>query len=112
MVETARATRRTSQVGKVLQHWRAARGMSQLALALEADVSPRHMSFVETGRAQPSRELVLQLARALEIPLRERNVLLLAAGYAPVYRESALDAPALRAVRAALEAILAKQEPY
>ena len=112
MVEQARETRRTSQVGKVLQHWRAARGMSQLALALEADVSPRHMSFVETGRAQPSRELVLQLARALDIPLRERNVLLLAAGYAPVYRESALDAPALRAVRAALDAILAKQEPY
>ena len=112
MAERARAKRRTSQVGTVLQHWRAARGMSQLALALEADVSPRHMSFVETGRAQPSRELVLQLARALDIPLRERNVLLLAAGYAPVYRESGLDAPALRAVRAALDAILARQEPY
>src|SRR5512138_1052325 len=112
MVEQAHRPRRTSQIGQVLQHWRAARGMSQLALAIEADVSPRHMSFVETGRAQPSRELVLQLARALDIPLRERNVLLLAAGYAPVYRESPLDAPELHGVRRALDAILAKQEPY
>jgi transcriptional regulator with XRE-family HTH domain len=86
--------------------------MSQLALALEADVSPRHVSFVETGRATPSREMVLQLAAALDVPLRERNALLLAAGYAPVFCESALDAPELHAVRSALDAILAKQEPY
>ena len=86
--------------------------MSQLALALEADVSPRHVSFVETGRARPSREMVLQLANALDIPLRERNAVLLAAGYAPTYAESALDAPALASVRRALDAILAKQEPY
>jgi transcriptional regulator with XRE-family HTH domain len=108
----AEPTRRRSQIGEVLHHWRARRGMSQLALALEADVSPRHVSFVETGRAQPSREMVLQLARALDIPLRERNLLLLAAGYAPVYQESTLDAPELRAVRTALDAILAKHEPY
>jgi transcriptional regulator with XRE-family HTH domain len=106
------STKRTSQVGALLQYWRAQRGMSQFALALEADVSPRHVSFVETGRAQPSREMVLQLATALRIPLRERNALLLAAGYAPMYRESQLDAPELRAVRDALDAILAKQEPY
>jgi transcriptional regulator with XRE-family HTH domain len=86
--------------------------MSQLALALEADVSPRHVSFVETGRATPSREMVLQLATALDVPLRERNALLLAAGYAPLFRESSLDAPELHAVRTALEAILAKQEPF
>ena len=86
--------------------------MSQLALALEADVSPRHVSFVETGRAQPSRDMVLHLATVLDVPLRERNSLLLAAGYAPLYKESPLDAPELRAVRTALDAILAKQEPY
>ena len=86
--------------------------MSQLALAIEADVSPRHVSFVETGRAQPSRDMVLHLATVLDVPLRERNSLLLAAGYAPLYKESPLDAPEIRAVRAALDAILSKQEPY
>jgi len=109
---SARAKRRASQVGTLLQYWRDVRGMSQLALAIEADVSPRHVSFVETGRAKPSREMVLQLATALDVPLREQNGLLLAAGYAPVFRESRLDAPELRAVRVALDAILAKQEPY
>lgn len=112
MISSARPTRRTSQVGTLLQYWRDARGMSQFALALEANVSPRHVSFIETGRAQPSREMVLQLAVALDVPLRERNGLLLAAGYAPLFRESSLDAPELSAVRAALEAILSKQEPY
>ena len=107
-----RPKRRPSQVGTLLQYWRDARGMSQLALAIEADVSPRHVSFVETGRAKPSREMVLQLATALDVPLRERNGLLLAAGYAPIFLESHLDAPELRAVRLALDAILAKQEPY
>ena len=109
---SARAKRRASQVGSLLQYWRDARGMSQLALAIEADVSPRHVSFVETGRAKPSREMVLQLATALDVPLREQNGLLLAAGYAPIFRESRLDAPELRTVRVALDAILAKQEPY
>jgi transcriptional regulator with XRE-family HTH domain len=105
-------TRRASQVGELLQHWRRTRSMSQLALALEANVSPRHVSFVETGRSQPSREMVLQLAAALDVPLRERNSLLLAAGYAPVYRESSLDNPGLRAVNQALRVMLLKQEPY
>jgi transcriptional regulator with XRE-family HTH domain len=86
--------------------------MSQLALAIEAKVSPRHVSFVETGRAQPSREMVLHLASTLDVPLREQNSLLLAAGYAPIFRESGLDAPELRTVRIALDAMLAKHEPF
>lgn len=86
--------------------------MSQLALAHEAAVSPRHVCFLETGRARPSREMVLHLADTLSIPLRERNALLVAAGFAPIYRESSLDAPQLASVRAAIDAILAKQEPY
>ena len=86
--------------------------MSQLALAIEASVSPRHVSFIETGRAQPSREMVLHLADTLNVPLREQNGLLLAAGYAPIFHESDLDAPVLRTVRVALEAMLAKHEPF
>jgi transcriptional regulator with XRE-family HTH domain len=86
--------------------------VSQLDLALDADVSSRHLSFVETGRSQPSREMVLRLAEALEVPLRERNALLLAAGYAPVYRETDLGAPEMVDARLAVEFILAKQEPY
>ena len=112
MTAPPRSSRRTSAVGALLQYWRDLRGMSQLALAIEAAVSPRHVSFVETGRAQPSRAMILQLADALDVPLRERNGLLLAAGYAPVFRESPLDAPELRAVRTALDAMLAKHEPY
>jgi len=112
VTSSTRAKRRASQVGTLLQYWRDVRGMSQLALAIEADVSPRHLSFVETGRAKPSREMVLHLATALDVPLREQNGLLLAAGYAPVFRESRLDAPELHTVRMALDAILAKQEPY
>lgn len=86
--------------------------MSQLALATEAEVSPRHVCFIETGRARPSRDMVLLLASALDVPLRERNLLLLAAGYAPIYRETNLDAPELGAARAALDAILRQQEPF
>lgn len=86
--------------------------MSQLALATEADVSPRHVCFLETGRARPSREMVLHLADTLEVPLRERNALLLAAGFAPIYRESHLDAPELAPARAALDAIVRQQEPF
>src|SRR5688572_5615378 len=98
--------------GRLLQQWRRVRGKSQLDLAVEADVSPRHVSFVETGRSQPSREMVLLLATALGVPLRERNALLLAAGYAPVYRETSLDAPELEPARRALELILEHQEPH
>lgn len=86
--------------------------MSQLDLALEADVSPRHVCFIETGRAKPSRSMVLQLADALTVPLRERNASLLAAGFAPMFSESHLDAPQLASVRAALDAILRQQEPF
>jgi transcriptional regulator with XRE-family HTH domain len=86
--------------------------MSQLDLSLEAGVSARHLSFVETGRAQPSRELLLGLAEHLEIPLREQNALLLAAGYAPVFSETPLEASQMRPVRHALKAILTGHEPY
>src|SRR4029078_188752 len=99
-------------VGPLLRHWRAARRVSQLDLALDADVSLRHLSFVETGGAQPRREMVLRLAEALEVPLRERNALLLAAGYAPLYRETDLGAPEMVDARLAGEVILDKQEPY
>lgn len=99
-------------VGPLLKHWRAARRLSQVALAAEAAVSLRHLSFLETGRARPSRAMVLKLADVLDVPLRDRNTLLLSAGFAPEYAESPLDAPALAAVRAALDAILAQQEPY
>lgn len=80
-------------VGPLLRRWREARHLSQLDLSLEAEVSARHISFLETGRATPSREMILTLANVLDVPLRERNVLLLAAGYAPIYGETSLDDP-------------------
>src|SRR5688500_11971969 len=95
-----------SAIGPLLQYWRRARHLSQLALANEAQVSPRHLCFIETGRAKPSREMVMQLAETLQVPLRERNALLLAAGFAPFYKETGLDAPELAAVRRALDAIM------
>lgn len=98
--------------GQLLSGWRRLRGKSQLDLAIDAAVSPRHVSFVETGRSKPSREMVLTLATALDVPLRERNALLLAAGYAPVYRETRLDAPELEPALRALDLILKHQEPY
>lgn len=101
-----------SPVGSLFQYWRKARHMSQLALAMEAEVSPRHICFLETGRAKPSREMVLQLSAALDVPLRERNALLLAAGFAPMYEETDLEAPELAPARAALDAILRQQEPF
>jgi transcriptional regulator with XRE-family HTH domain len=99
-------------IGELLQYWRKAKNLSQLALATEADVSSRHISFLETGRAKPSRDMVVLLATVLGVPLRERNQLLLAAGFAPLYREAPLDAPELGAIRAALDAILRQQEPF
>jgi transcriptional regulator with XRE-family HTH domain len=99
-------------VGVLLRGWRQRRRLSQLDLAVEADVSARHLSFVETGRSRPSRELVLHLAEHLEVPLRERNDLLLAAGYAPVYRQTALDADEMAPVRDALDKILVGHEPF
>jgi transcriptional regulator with XRE-family HTH domain len=102
----------TRPVGDLLRDWRQRRRLSQLSLAMEADVSPRHVSFLETGRARPSRQMLLRLAEPLEIPLRDRNQLLVAAGFAPVYPERGLDAPALRAAREAVERVLTGHEPY
>jgi transcriptional regulator with XRE-family HTH domain len=96
----------------MLRDWRTARRLSQLDLALEAGVSSRHLSYVETGKAQPSREMIARLADALDVPLRERNALLIAAGYAPRYRETSLDTPEMAPVRRAVEFILAQQEPF
>jgi len=99
-------------VGAQLREWRQRRRLSQLDLAGDAEVSTRHLSFVETGRAMPSREMVLRLADRLEVPLRERNHLLTAAGFAPMYAERGLDDPALKAARDAVELVLKGHEPY
>ena len=98
--------------GPMLRTWRRRRGASQLALALQSGVSQRHVSFLESGRARPSREMVVQLTSALDVPLRQRNAMLLAAGFAPVYRESNLGAPELTPVRQAIDRMLKQQEPY
>ncbi|MGZ9113256.1 MAG: helix-turn-helix domain-containing protein [Brevundimonas sp.] len=98
--------------GRMMRDWRATRRLSQLELALRADVSARHLSYVETGKAQPSRDLVEQLAEALEMPLRHRNSLLLAAGYAPQYRESELAAPEMALIRRAIDVTLEGHEPF
>ena len=100
------------RVGHLLREWRAARRLSQLELALEAGVSARHVSFVETGKAQPSRDMIARLADTLDMPLRERNALLMAAGYAPEHPETGLDTPELAPVRRAIELLLQHQEPY
>src|SRR5262245_41408008 len=97
--------------GPLLRRWRESRHLSQLELALEADVSARHVSFLETGRAVPSREMLLALSNVLDVPLRERNFLLLAAGYAPLYGETALDDPRMSQVRAVVEILLKSNEP-
>jgi transcriptional regulator with XRE-family HTH domain len=102
----------TRPVGDLLREWRQRRRLSQLELALDADVSAKHLSFVETGRSAPSREMVLHLAEQLEVPLRERNVLLIAAGFAPLFRERALADPALDAARQAVDLVLAGHEPH
>jgi transcriptional regulator with XRE-family HTH domain len=98
--------------GEQLRTWRQRRRMSQLELAGEADISTRHLSYVETGRANPSREMVLRLVARLEVPLRERNAFLLAAGYAPMYRESKLNDPGFAAAKQAVELILKSHEPF
>src|SRR5919108_4695531 len=108
-VETATAR---APIGELLRSWRRRRSLSQLELALEADVSSRHVSFLETGRAKPSREMVLRLSEHLEIPLRERNSLLLAAGYAPLYAERSLEEPEMAPVHQALDRFLRAHEPY
>ena len=98
-------------VGPLLRRWREARHLSQLELALDAEVSARHISFLETGRAEPSRAMLLTLANVLDVPLRERNFLLLAAGFAPIYGETGLEDPRMARVRAAVEIILRNNEP-
>jgi transcriptional regulator with XRE-family HTH domain len=99
-------------LGSLLREWRAARRLSQLDLALDAGVSTRHLSYVETGKAQPSREMVVRLAETLHLPLRERNALLIAAGFAPVFPETVLGVPELAQVRTAIGLILEHQKPY
>src|SRR5499427_156269 len=102
--------RRTA--GDHLREWRGRRRMSQLELASEAEISTRHLSFLETGRAQASREMLLHLSEQLDIPLRERNVILVAAGYAPVFEERALTSPEMAAARHAVERVLKGHEPF
>jgi len=112
MTTRTQATASRTTFGRLLKQWRECRRLSQLALAVDAEISSRHLSFIETGRAHPSRDMVLLLARALEVPPRGRNDLLTAAGYAPVYRETALDSPEMADVRRALDFILHQQEPF
>lgn len=108
----AQPTEAARPVGDLLREWRRHRRLSQLDLATGAEISTRHLSFVESGRANPSREMILHLAEHLQIPLRERNALLVAAGFAPAFRERALDDPALASARATIEQLLAGLEPY
>jgi transcriptional regulator with XRE-family HTH domain len=106
------ATLANRPVGEQLRAWRQRRGLSQLDLACEADVSSRHLSFVETGRSLPSRPMIIHLAERLEVPLRDRNAMLVAAGFAPVYPERRLDDAAMAAARRAVDLVLAGHEPY
>lgn len=99
-------------VGPMLRHWRERRRLSQLDLAIAADVSARHVSFVETGRSRPSEQMILRLAEHLDVPIRDRNALLLAAGYAPAYPETSLDSPAMAPLREVLDQLLSGYEPY
>lgn len=99
-------------VGDLLREWRRHRRMSQLELAAEAEISTRHLSFVESGRAQPSREMILRLCQYLDVPLRERNALLVAAGFAPAYQEHGMDNPRFDAVRQTIDVLLRGFEPY
>jgi transcriptional regulator with XRE-family HTH domain len=105
-------TSATLPVGELIRDWRQRRRLSQMALALETDVSPRHVSFLETGRSQPSREMLLRLADSLDVPLRDRNAMLVAGGYAPVFPERALDTPEMSAVREAIDRVLKGHQPY
>ena len=102
---------RPVHVGEHLREWRQRRHLSQLDLAVDAEISARHLSFVETGRAAPSREMVLRLAERLDVPLRERNVLLVAAGFAPAFPQRSLDDPMLKSARQAIDLVLRAHEP-
>jgi transcriptional regulator with XRE-family HTH domain len=102
----------TRPVGDLLREWRQRRRMSQLDFAVEAEISSKHLSFLETGRSQPSREMLLHLAELLDVPLRERNSLLIAAGFAPMFKEHPLSDPALQPAREAVELVLRGHQPY
>ena len=112
MTTLARSARATPAVGQLLREWRERRRISQLDLSIQADISARHLSFVETGRSQPTSGMILRLSEQLDVPLRERNALLLAGGYAPAYPEHSLDEPELARLRVALRQILSGHEPY
>ncbi|MFF0014483.1 helix-turn-helix domain-containing protein [Streptomyces sp. NPDC005374] len=99
-------------VGPLLREWRRRRKLSQQELALQTEISARHLSFIETGRSRPSRALVHRLADSLEVPLRQRNTLLVAAGYSPLYQETSLDAPRLKVVREAVDRLITAHNPY
>ncbi len=101
-----------SPAGRIIRRWRRARGLSQMDLAQDAEISTRHMSFIETGRTSPSRAALHRIARALELPLRDHNALLHAAGYAPLYGESDLNAPEMAHVRGVLDFVLSRHEPF
>jgi transcriptional regulator with XRE-family HTH domain len=105
-------TATTPTAGDYLRTWRHRRRMSQLDFALDAEISQRHLSFLESGRSAPSRDMLLHLAERLDVPLRERNAMLLAAGFAPVYSERHLDDPAMAAARVAIETVLRGHEPF
>ena len=107
-----RATSNGSALGQLLKDWRGRRGFSQLDLALASRTTQRHLSFIESGRAKPSREMILRLAATMNLPLRQQNALMLAAGYAPLWRERDLSAPDLAVVNSALDYMLAQHEPY
>jgi transcriptional regulator with XRE-family HTH domain len=101
-----------SSVGELVRTWREHRHLSQLGLAVEAEISQKHLSFIESGRSAPSREMVLHLAEHLDVPLRERNTMLLAAGFAPVFQHRTLNDPALAGAVASIERLLKAHEPY
>lgn len=112
MTTLARSSRAAPAVGQLLREWRERRRISQLDLSIQAEISARHLSFVETGRSQPTPGMILRLSEQLDVPLRERNALLLAGGYAPAYPEHSLDEPEMTRLRAALRQILSGHEPY
>ncbi|MYM28731.1 helix-turn-helix domain-containing protein [Duganella sp. CY15W] len=101
-----------ANIGGLLREWRLSRRLSQLDLALQTDISSRHLSYLENGKSRPSREMIVRLTETLAVPLRERNKLFIAGGYAPVYPETPIDTPKLAQMRFAIEAMLAQQEPY
>ncbi|WP_438390219.1 helix-turn-helix domain-containing protein [Caballeronia sp. DA-9] len=112
MKPSPRTTKPVTELGTLLRQWRSTRGRSQFDLSLDAGVSQRHVSFIESGRSAPSRQTVINLAQALDIPLRERNTLLLAAGFAPIYSEGAWDADEMQSVTRALARMLKQHEPF